>query len=428
MSARDVHILVEPNVPQTSFLQLPQKFRAFVAGFGTGKTFVGCMAQVGHYLQFPQINQGYFAPTFPHIRDIFYPTIEEVAALHGMRVKINESNREVHFYRGRWYYGTTICRSMEHPERIVGFKIGRALIDELDVMKPDKARRAWRKIIARMRYNDPRIANGIDVTTTPEGFKFTYEQFVEAPRRNPDVAALYGMVQASTYDNAAHLPDDYITSLLLSYPPQLIQAYLNGQFVNLTTGNVYPNYNRLSLLNLTYETIQPGEWLHIGMDFNVGKMAGIVHVIRKGRPYALDEFCELLDTPAMIAAIKLKYPQRNISVYPDASGANRSTKGASETDLSLLRAAGFAVIVNASNPRVRDRIICMNQAFTMGYWVNPTTCPKYVEALEKQAYDDKGEPDKSSGFDHPNDAAGYFINKQFPLTHVRVGRIALKGQ
>jgi hypothetical protein len=27
----------------------------------------------------PKINQGYFAPTYPQIRDIFYPTIEEVA-------------------------------------------------------------------------------------------------------------------------------------------------------------------------------------------------------------------------------------------------------------------------------------------------------------------------------------------------------------
>lgn len=417
--------VLNPNIPQLKFLALKKKFRAFVAGFGTGKTFVGCMAQVGHFFEHPQINQGYFAPTFPHIRDIFYPTIEEVAALHGMRVKINESNREVHFYIGRWYYGTTICRSMEHPERIVGFKIGRALIDELDVMKTDKARRAWRKIIARMRYNEPGVTNGIDVTTTPEGFKFTYEQFVEEVRRKPEVANMYGLVQASTYDNAANLPDDYIPSLEASYPSQLIDAYLKGEFVNLTTGNVYPSYNRI--LNFTNETIQPGEYLHIGMDFNVGKMAAVAHVIRDGKPLALDEFCKLLDTPTMIEAIKEKYPSRNISVYPDASGQNRSTKGASETDLSLLEQAGFTVIVNSTNPRVRDRLICMNQQFASGYKVNPDTCPTYTEALEKQAYDEKGEPDKAGGFDHPNDAAGYFINKQFPIVHNRIQRVTTSG-
>jgi hypothetical protein len=51
-------------------------------------------------------------------------------------------------------------------DTIVGFKIGNALVDELDVLKADKARQAWRKIIARMRYKVDGLRNGIDVTTT----------------------------------------------------------------------------------------------------------------------------------------------------------------------------------------------------------------------------------------------------------------------
>ena len=135
------------------------------------------MAQCLHYWEHPKINQGYFAPTYPQIRDIFYPTIEEVAFQMGQRVEIREGNKEVHFYNGARYRGTTICRSMERPETIIGFKIGNALVDELDVMKADKAETAWRKIIARMRYNQDGLRNGIDVTTTPEGFKFTHKMF-----------------------------------------------------------------------------------------------------------------------------------------------------------------------------------------------------------------------------------------------------------
>lgn len=424
---RPADVRVDLNIPQAQFMALKKKFRAYVAGFGAGKTWVGCVSQIDHFMRHPQLPQGYFAPTYPHIRDIFYPTIEEVAYAHGMRVKINESNKEVHFYRGRWYYGTTICRSMERPETIVGFKIARALIDEIDVMKQDKARRGWRKVIARMRVKADGVENGIDVTTTPEGFKFTYEQFVEEPRRKPEVAGFYGIVQASTHQNARNLPDDYIPSLLASYPPQLISAYLQGKFVNLTTGNVYPGFNRI--LNFTNATIIPGEYLHIGMDFNVGKMAAIVHVIRNGEPLALAEITDLLDTPAMIEEIDKRFPKHNISVYPDASGDSRKTNNASETDIALLRGAGFNVVVDASNPRVRDRINCMNRAFTLlGYKVNPDTCPKYTESLEKQAYDEKGEPDKSGGFDHTNDAGGYFITKQFPIEHNRMIRATVKGQ
>jgi hypothetical protein len=404
------------------------KYMGYVAGFGSGKTFVGCTAQCQGFLSYPRLNQGYFAPTFPHIRDIYYPTIEEVAHLHDMRVKINTSNKEVHFYRGRWFYGTAICRSMERPESIVGFKIANALVDELDVMNHDRARRAWRKIIARMRYKVDGVRNGVDVTTTPEGFKFVYEQFVEQVRQKPHLATLYGLVQASTYENAANLPDDYIPSLLASYPEALISAYLEGQFVNLTQGSVYPSFNRIK--NFTNERIEPGEYLHIGMDFNVGKMAAVVHTIREGKPRALFEFVGLLDTPTMCNAINTQFRSEHggrIMVYPDATGKNRKSNNASETDFSILNAAGFTLCHNPANPAVRDRILCMNHAFDDGYKVNPDTCPRYTDGLEKQAYNDKGEPDKTAGFDHCNDAGGYFITYRYPLAHRRVELINLTG-
>ena len=172
------------NVPQARFLAMQQKFKAYVAGFGSGKTWVGCGGICKGFWEFPKINQGYFAPTYPQIRDIFYPTVEEVAHDWGLKVKIVESNKEVHFYSGRQYRGTTICRSMEKPDTIVGFKIGNALVDELDVLKADKARQAWRKIIARMRYKVDGLRNGIDVTTTPEGFKFVFYPEVKLERVN----------------------------------------------------------------------------------------------------------------------------------------------------------------------------------------------------------------------------------------------------
>ena len=143
------------NSPQCKFLGLPNKFRAFVGGYGSGKTYVGCMSMCNHFFAHPSIEAGYFAPTYPQIRDIFYPTIDEVAYNYELQVKINQANKEVHFYRSRWYYGTTICRSMDNPATIIGFKIGHALIDEFDTLPLVKALLAWNKILARMRYKVP---------------------------------------------------------------------------------------------------------------------------------------------------------------------------------------------------------------------------------------------------------------------------------
>ncbi len=416
------------NIPQAEFLALDKKFKAFVSGFGGGKTWVGCGGIAKHFWEYPKVNAGYFAPTFPQIRDIFYQTMEEVAYDWGLSVDIKTSDKEVHFYNGSTYRGVCICRSMDNPSSIVGFKIGHAMVDEIDILNQDKAMLAWRKIIARMRYNVSGLRNGIDVTTTPEGFKFVYEQFVKSVRENPKLEALYGLIQASTYDNEKNLPEGYIESLYESYPKQLIQAYLNGQFVNLTSGTIYSNFDRK--LNHSDAEIEKGEPLHIGMDFNVLKMAAVVYVIRDGKPIAVDELTDVRDTPTMANLISERYENHAISIYPDASGQNTSSKSASQSDLSILREGGFRLIVDSSNPRVKDRITATQAMLLNGngerrLMVNTRRCPKFTEGLEQQIYDKHGEPDKSSGVDHVNDAGTYPIVKLFPIVKRVAQRIAL---
>lgn len=416
------------NIPQSQFLEMDNKFKAFISGFGGGKTWVGCAALAKHFWENPKINAGYFAPTYPHIRDIFYETMEEVAFEWGLNLDIKESNKEVHFYEGRIYRGTTICRSMDKPASIVGFKIGHAMVDEIDILNQDKATLAWRKIIARMRYNKPGLRNGIDVTTTPEGFKFVYEQFVKQPRTKASLQKMYGLIQASTYDNEKNLPPDYIESLFESYPKQLIEAYINGEFVNLTSGAVYADFD--NKLNHTNEVAKEGEPLHIGMDFNVLKMAAVVYVLRENKMYAVDELTEVRDTPTMARLIKERFEGHAIKIYPDASGQNTSSKSASESDLSILREHGFSLVVDSSNPRVKDRVMATEAMLLNGkgerrLLVNTHRCPKFTEGLEQQVYDKHGEPDKSSGVDHVNDAGTYPIVKLFPIVKKKAQRIRL---
>ena len=395
---------------------MPQKFRAFIGGFGSSKTYTGCMAMCKHFWEFPKVNQGYFAPTYPQIRDIFYSTIDEVAFSFGLNVEIKQGNHEVAFYSGRQYRGIAIARSMDKPANIIGFKIGHALVDELDTLPINKAEDAWQKIIARMRYNVPGVKNGIDVASTPEGFRFCHKKFVQLPQENPSLLENYGLVQASTYENEAHLPDDYISSLIESYPEELIKAYLDGQFVNLTSGTVFYVYNR-NAHNST-ETIQDGEPLMIGQDFNVGKMASAVIVQRANGYHAVAELKDVFDTPALIKIVKERWQEKahRIIIYPDASGGSRKTIDASKSDISLLTQAGFTVRANPSNPAVKDRVLAANKAFENGkLWVNAKECPTLARCLEQQAYDDNGEPDKTTGFDHMNEAFSYFVAYEMPI-------------
>ena len=404
---------LELSAPQNIFLNtLNTKYRAYVGGFGSGKTFVGCLDLLLFALKYPKAIQGYFAPSYGAIRDIFFPTVAEAAELLGFTVKINMSNKEVHLFRGGFSYGTIICRSMDNPQTIVGFKVARALVDEIDILTKPKAEQAWRKIIARLRLTIPNVVNGIGVTTTPEGFLFVHDRFASRPTES------YSMVQASSYENQKYLPTDYIPSLLESYPSKVAQAYINGEFVNMRSGTVYNNYDRK--LNHLDRTAKEDDVLYIGMDFNVGQMAGIVHIKDDLGLVAVDEIIDAYDTPEIIQMIKARFPKNRIRVYPDAAGGSRKSVDASKNDIALLSQAGFTVVADNTNPRVRDRVIAMNVLFCNNngirrYRVNNLKCPTVADNLEQQVWNSSGEPDKTQGKDHTNDACGYLVYQDYPI-------------
>lgn len=397
------------NIPQAQFLQMPNKFRAYVAGYGSGKTWVGSTGLIKHFAQFPGVDAAYYAPTYKIVKGVFYQTIEEVAYSMGFDTRVKVGDHEVHISYGRKHYGVIHCRTMDNPENIVGYKSGHALVDEIDILTQEKATQSWRKILARMRYKVDGLRNGIDVTTTPEGFKFTHDRFVKRGGDN------YGLIQASTYDNEKNLPDDYIESLTEDYPPQLIEAYLNGQFVNLTSGTVYQNYNREA--HRSIEVVKDGEPLFVGMDFNVTKMAATIYVQRDGGKtwHSVDEITNGYDTPEMITLLKERYPGHPITVYPDASGRNRKSVGASSSDIALLEGV-FMVRAHSSNPFVKDRVLAVNSAFHRGVlFINDKKCPTTAGNFEQQVYGSNGEPDKKGGKDHQNDASGYPIAYEMPV-------------
>lgn len=394
--------------PQHSFVSARDRFPLFCAGFGAGKTVAGVVRALLLKCQYPKQSVGYYLPTYDLVKQVGYPAFMEVMEAMELHGDILKSDRIIEV-RGA---GNIIMRSMDRPERIVGYKHADAVADELDTLGTLQAELVWNKIIARNRQKKPGGAiNTVAAVTTPEGFKFCYRRWKKEP------APGYRMIKASTASNARNLPEGYIQSLKDSYSSAMLQAYLEGEFCNLRSGTVYYEFNRT--LNDTREPINARESLHVGMDFNVGKMAAVVHVQRDGNPHAVDEFVKMLDTPAVIKAIKERYPEHPVLVYPDASGKNRKSSGASESDLSLLRQAQFQVCVNAANPAVKDRINSMNAMFNIDgkrrYRVSQDRCPTYVECLEQQAYDENGEPDKKSGHDHANDAGGYYITYRWPI-------------
>ena len=409
---------IELTEPQIEYIEADCKYPAMVAGFGAGKTEAAVFRSI-----FGLINtanscytgkngekfwpvRGFYAPTFDLIRVIAWPRFETILEKLGIAYKLQKSPLNRIIIEG---IGEILFRSMENPSRIIGYEHCDADVDELDTLKLEDAADVWRMILARNRqYKPDGSQNSIGTTTTPEGFRFVYQTWKQNPKTG------YEIIQAPTESNP-YLPDDYIDSLRQMYPSNLLDAYLYGQFVNLQSGTVYSSYDRK--VCRSDETVRAGEPLYIGCDFNVMNQAATVFVQRQGIWHGDAELSKMRDTPRMIEEIQDRWQSKGhaIYIYPDASGAATKTVNASISDLALLEQAGFTVRANKANPRIKDRVAAMNAALEHGnVKINPITCPNTADCLEQQTYKN-GEPDKSSGHDHQNDATTYPIAFTFPI-------------
>jgi hypothetical protein len=397
---------IKLTYPQTEFFEAKEKYVATVAGFGSGKTNADLIRMINNMSECPGLHQAYLAPTYSLIRDIWYPKVDEMLGDMGFKYKINKSENIVHING----LGKVFCRTMEKPETIVGWEVGDAFLDEFDVLKTDKAIHLFRKISARLRKkNNTGRKNQLFVSTTPEGFKATYKLFKKDPL--PDSR----IIKMSTYSNAHNLPDGYIDDLKAQYPKQLIEAYINGEFVNLQEGTVYYAFDRKECN--THYVPKPREPILVGMDFNVNDMCAVAHIKRDGKLFAIDEFFGLRDTPDMCDALNEVYPDRRITVYPDASGRGTSSKSASMSDLKIIKSLGIIVKAKSKNPFIKDRVNAMNAKFERKtYLVNCERCPEYAEALEQQVYNENtGQPLKDGTIDNRVDGSGYLVNYLYPL-------------
>jgi hypothetical protein len=231
------------------------------------------------------------------------------------------------------------------------------------------------------------------------------------------------LIRMRSADNP-HLPQDFIERLQANYDPSLLQAYLEGQFCNLTTGQVYDRFDRAKHVTTEHPDIS-SEPLRVGVDFNIGNMSAVIGVRLGNHLLLIDEVSGAHDTDALGQEIRRRFPNNRIYIYPDASGGARSTN-ASQTDIQILETYGFINQSPRSNPPIRDRVAAVQAVLENGKGEVRlqvvSSCKRTIECLELQSYTERGEPDKDAGYDHMNDALGYLVWREFNPLHQRAGR------
>jgi len=201
---------LNPTEPQDAFIFSEAKFPAFVAGLGSGKTEALLARCLMYKIKYPDNDLAFYEPTYDLIRMIAWPRFESMLGQLGIPYTLTKHPTNVLEIEGA---GKIYFRSMDTPNRIIGYEVADSFVDELDTLKTADAAYVWRQIVARNRQKKPdKSANTIAVATTPEGFRFVYKQWEAEPVEGCE------LIRASTYSNP-YLPSDYIQNIKSQYPP-----------------------------------------------------------------------------------------------------------------------------------------------------------------------------------------------------------------
>lgn len=379
---------------QYDFMYADEAHVLFCGGVGSGKTFTGALWAIMMAQKYPNCRGLITANTHSQLQKATLAELFSICDMLGIKYKYLVNQNRVFIGKSE-----ILCYTMEKPENLAGPTVGWAWLDEAAFYKP----LAFDKAAARVR--DTKGPCQIRMTTTPNGFNWLYEYFVEKPAEYKKV------VYSKTLDNIDNLPDTYVKQLRDQYDNKMAAQELDGQFINLNSGQVYYSFDRNK--HVKQVDLMPKDLLLVGLDFNVNPLCGVFVAKRGEMIYVVDELY-LTNSNTFQAAKEIirKYPTRYMQVVADETG-NRRRTSSNQTDHEIIRRAGLDLL-KFRNPSVKDRYNNINRLFDKNYIKIHPRCKNLIKDLEQVTYDNDDDM-----LTHISDALGYVSWKINPLEKPR---------
>lgn len=414
---------------------------ALVCGFGAGKTYAFLKKTLYHLINSPTeesiqkaekgiipypVSAGWVVyPTLKDAKTIFKPAFCEILTEKGINWKFNSELGRI-----TTDYGTIDLKTMEEPDKLVSANLSYCGIDEFDIVNTDKALLVYQKLLGRLRARED---CQLFITTTPEGFKATYQIFVEQEERGSKK-----LIKGRTQDNKA-LPSSFIESLKDLYDEKQLLAYMSGEFVNMKYQSAYRFFDREKHLAKNRVDLNISLKVNLCFDFNVEPYCVAIcqdtsvfnqekeqNIIKHEKSIkVIDEIIlkgGKSNSYDIVAEIIARIPKEaNIELYGDASGNSHKTSAIS-TDWEIIiqglephfRSVEFAV--ERSNPPIEHRVNTVNYHLRKNHIEISPHCEFLINDLEQVSYKENGQFDTSNRMlTHISDAFGYYIYKLFSI-------------
>ena len=299
---------------------------------------------------------------------------------------------------------TFVYLAMQNPDDIYAFNFHCAICDEIDEVPSERVQKIVTAIQERCRVvmpagkDMPSRDPFIFFSTTAQGLGGTY-QLIEYLKEKK---LPYIKIRGRTQDNT-NLAPSQLKLLRGLYTEEEAKAYLDGEFVNLSTGRVYPEFNAKQHVYMPF-SIKPDEVIYVGQDFNAGYNAAVEMIERNGKIYIVNthHWGYVGDAARRLREL---HPTNRIIMIPDANGKEIMSGFVEEFEKYNVE-----ICWNNINPSILERITALNKAFRFGNLFVFDGLKKLQMGFETRDFDDNGKPRKGKGpnaLDHENDACEY---------------------
>jgi hypothetical protein len=389
------------------------RFRILNAGRRFGKTHLAAIELFTEAQNNPGSISWYVAPTYRQAQQIMWTKLKELIPA-GYIASKNETDLRIEFKNG----SIIALRGSDNPDSLRGVGLDLVILDEVAFQKQD----VWTKIL-RAALSD-KMGRALFIST-PCGYNWFYDLYRKA-KTAPDWEAF----QFTTIEGG-NVPLAEIEAARAELDEKTFRQEYEASFESLT-GRVYYAFDR-DKNGIRLED-NPKAPLLVGMDFNVNPMSAAFAIRNGDQVHFIGEISiPNGNTEEMCRAIKTRFPDRKVRVYPDPTGNARKTSApVGQTDFTIIRAAGFEVLAPSHPYPVSDKLNTVNAAFksasgAMRAFVDPVRCPELSKGFDGLTYKEgTNDPDKSLGLDHMTDAAAYLILWELPL-RIPVARVKLVG-
>jgi hypothetical protein len=390
------------SLAQSQIVEAPQRFKVVVAGRRFGKTHLA-IRELCRYARLPDQTVWYVAPTYKQAKMIAFKALKRKLTELRWAKKINETELSFELKNG----STIALKGADNYDSLRGIGLDYLVLDEF----ADIDQEAWTETLR------PTLADregGALFIGTPKGMNWAHDLFTAAI----DYPDEWRSFQFTTIEGGNVKPEE-VEAARRSLDERTFRQEFEATFETFS-GRIFYSFDRANNVRAWQGELPHN--LHIGMDFNVDNNSAVIAVrVSQDVLHIIDEI-KLMgsNTDEMVFELKTRFPQSNITVYPDPAGASRKTSAGGRTDHSILRTAGFTVKAPNSHNAVRDGINAVNARLKsstgiINLFVDPR-CKYTIESLEKHTYKPGSSvPDKDSGFDHFSDAIRYMVDYLFPI-------------